>query len=76
MLESIQKTVARFCYNDFSSVTDMLSSLNLPSLQNRTKAKLLVFYKMISGHLMIPMDDLTPKLKPEEWLLPPTSDIN
>ena len=27
-LESIQRMVARFCYNDFSSVTDMLSSLN------------------------------------------------
>ena len=62
-LESIQRMAARFCYSDFSrfsSVTDMLSSLNLPSLQN--KAKLLAFYKMINEHLMVPMDDLTPKL--------------
>ena len=37
-LESIQRTAARFCFNNFSrflSVTNMLTSLNLPPLQAR-----------------------------------------
>ena len=37
-IESVQRRGARFCFNDFSrfsSVTEMLSSLNLPSLQSR-----------------------------------------
>ena len=65
-LESIQRTAARFCFNNFSrfsSVTNMLTSLNLPSLQaRRTQAKLNIFYKIINGHLDVPTDDLTPKL--------------
>ena len=65
-LETIQRTAARFCFNNFSrfsSVTNMLTSLNLPSLQaRRTQAKLNIFYKIINGHLDVPTDDLTPKL--------------
>ena len=65
-LESIQRTAARFSFNDFSrysSVTNMLSSLNLPLLQaRRTQAKLSTFYKIINGYLIVPTDDLIPKL--------------
>ena len=62
-LEYIQRTMDRFCYNDFSSVTDMLSSLNLPLLQTRrTKAKPTTFYKTTNEHLVIPTEDLIPKL--------------
>jgi len=64
-LESIQRRAERFCYNDFSrfsSVTDMLSSLNLPLLQTRrAKTKLMTLYKIINGHLIVPTDDLIPK---------------
>ena len=59
-LESIQRTAARFCFNDFSSypsVTDMLHSLDLPLLQS----KLTTFYKIINGHLVVPTVDLSPK---------------
>ena len=80
-LESIQRTAARFCFNDFSrysSVTNMLSSLNLPLLQaRRTQAKLSTFYKIINGYLIVSTDDLTPKLSSfKEWLLSPTNDSN
>ena len=65
-LESIQRTAARFCFNDFSrysSVTDMLHSLDLPLLQSRrTKSKLTTFYKIIKGDLVVPTADLNSKL--------------
>ena len=65
-LKSIQRTAARFCINDFSrysSVTKILSSLNLLLLQaRRIQAKLGTFYKIINGYLIMPTDDLTPKL--------------
>jgi len=64
-LESIQRRAVRFCYNDFSrfsSVTDMLSSLNLPLLQTRrAETKLMTLYKIINGNLIVPTDDLIPK---------------
>ena len=44
-LESVQRRAARFCLNDFSlytSVTSMLSTLNLPSLQSRRKTRALL----------------------------------
>jgi len=60
-LESIQRTAARF--SRYSSVTNMLSSLDLPLLQTRrTQAKLCTFYKIINGHLIVPTDDLIPSL--------------
>jgi len=50
-LESIQKSAARFCYNNnsrFSSVSAMQNSLNLPTLQSRwNRAKLSMMYKII-----------------------------
>jgi len=57
---------ARICFDDFSnhsSVTKMLSKLNLPLLQARgSEAKLLTFYKIINGYLTVPTNDLNPKL--------------
>ena len=47
----------------YSSVANMLSSLNLPCLQaRRTQAKLSTLYKIINEYLIVPTDDLTPKL--------------
>ena len=64
----IESRGARFCFNDFSrfsSVTEMLSSLNLPSLQSRrSQAKLITLtalYKIINGFLTAPTHDLVPK---------------
>ena len=63
-LESIQRRAARFCFNDystFSSVTRMISSLNLPTLeQRRNKAKLITMYKILNGNLEVPTDDFLP----------------
>ena len=63
-LESIQRRAARFCYNNFSrycSVTSLLTSLDLPSLQSRRKkAKLITMYKSINGYLCIPTNQLIP----------------
>jgi len=64
-LESIQRRAARVSCNDFlwfSSVMDMLSSLNLPLLQTRrTETKLITLYKIINGHLIVPTCDLIRK---------------
>ena len=59
-LESVQRRAARFCLNDhsrYSSVTNILLSLNLPSLHSRRKStKLMTMYKIyiINGNLHIP----------------------
>ena len=62
-LESVQRRAARFCLNDhsrYSSVTNILLSLNLPSLQSRRKStKLMTMYKIINGNLHIPFNSLT-----------------
>ena len=67
-LESIQRRAARFCYNDFSgfsSVTRMMSSLNLPTLEERrNKSKITTMYKIINGNLSIPTNDLIPNHRP------------
>jgi len=64
-LKSIQRRAAKVCCNDFlrfSSVTDILSLLNLPLLQTRrAETKLITLYKIINGHLIVPTDDLIPK---------------
>ena len=64
-LEAVQRSAARFCckdYSRFSSVTSMLSSLNLPSLRDRRiRAKLLMMYKIIHQLVCIPDDFLAPK---------------
>ena len=62
-IKSVQRRGARFCFNDFSrfsSVTEMLSSLDLPSLQSR-RTKLIALYKIINGFLTVPTHDLVPK---------------
>ena len=63
-LESVQRRAARFCLNDhsrYSSVINMLLSLNLPSLQSRRKlTKLMTMYKIINGNLHIPSNSLIP----------------
>jgi len=65
--ESIQRRGARFCFNNFSrfsSVTEMLSSLKLPSLQSRrTQTKLIALYKIINGLLFVPTHDFVPKFR-------------
>jgi len=57
-LEAVQRRAARFCFNNFSpysSVTSMLQSLDLQSLQTRRNiSKLIIMYKMINGNLHIP----------------------
>ena len=67
-LLSIQRRAARFCYNDFSrssSVTRMMSSINLPTLEERrNRSKLTTTYKIISGNLSIPTNDLIPNQRP------------
>ena len=61
----IESRGARFCFNDFSrfsSVTEMLSPLKLPSLQSRrTQTKLIAICKIINGLLTVPTHDLIPK---------------
>ena len=50
-LEAVQRSAARMCYKDFSrfsSVSTMLTDLNLPTLQSRRKKlKLQMLYKII-----------------------------
>jgi len=56
--ESIQRRAARFCYNDFSSyssVTAMMSSLNMSTLGNRRpKAKFITMHKILNDNLDVP----------------------
>ena len=51
-VEAIQRAAARFCFNNFSrqsSVTAMLTALNLSTLQSgRTRAKLILMYEIIN----------------------------
>ena len=62
-LESVQRYAARMCfrnYSRYSSVTSMLSELNLPTLQDRrSRAKLQMMYKIIHHLVAIPVDCLT-----------------
>ena len=62
-LESVQRHAARICfrnYSRYSSVTSMLSELNLPTLQDRSRAKLQMMYKIIQHLVAIPVDCLNP----------------
>ena len=63
-LESVQRHAARMCfrnYSRYSSVTSMLSDLNLPTLQDRrSRAKVQMMYKIIHHLVAIPVDCLTP----------------
>ena len=63
-VEAIQRATARFCLNDFarySSVTNMLTALNLPSLKSRrNRAKVIMMYKIVNDMIGIPRDYFTP----------------
>jgi len=63
-LEAVQRRAARFIVNDYStysSVTDMLNRLGLPTLrERRAQARVVVFYKVINNRLLVPYDHLTP----------------
>ena len=63
-IEAVQRRAARFCLNDFStfsSVTNMLRTLNLPPLQQqRERAKLIMMYKIVTDLVDIPRDYFTP----------------
>ena len=62
MLESVQRKAARWITNDHrrtSSVTAMLQSLQLDTLEERRKVSRLTFmYKIINNHVAVPMADL------------------
>ena len=68
ILESIQKSAARFCYNTYSrffSVSAMLNCLSLSTLQSRrNKAKLSTMYKIIHHLVAIPDNCLNPIYSP------------
>ena len=62
-IEAAQRRAARFCLNEFSchsSVTSMLSTLNLPPLQQRERTKLIMMYKIINDLIDIPKDYFNP----------------
>ena len=65
-IENIQRRAARFIKHDYKSrnpgcITDMLSDLELTSLQDRRKdQRLTMFYKVVEG--------LVPAIAPEEYL--------
>ena len=63
-IQSVQRRAARFCLNNFSnssSVTAMLSSLNLPPLkQRRERAKLIMMYKIVNDLVNVPKDLFIP----------------
>ena len=59
-IEKVQRRAARYVYNDYrsdSSVTSMISKLYWESLETRrTKAGLIMFYKMFNGIANIPFN--------------------
>ena len=63
-IEAVQRRAARFCLNEFSrhsGVSSMLSTLNLPPLQQRReRAKLIMMYKIINDLIDIPKDYFIP----------------
>ena len=62
-IEKIQRSAARYTMNNYSwrsSVTNMLTSLNWPSLESRrTFCKLVMFYKIINCQMEVPSISLT-----------------
>ena len=63
-IQSAQRRAAKFCLNNFSnssSVTAMLSSLNLPPLkQRRERAKLIMMHKIVNDLVDVPKDLFIP----------------
>jgi len=64
-IESIQRSAARFCFNNysnFSSVSGMLNRLSLPTLQERRKInKLIMMFKIINNLIGISTSKFIPK---------------
>ena len=62
-IEKIQRSAARYTMNNYSwrsSVTNMLTSPNWPSLESRrTFCKLVMFYKIINCQMEVPSISLT-----------------
>ena len=65
LLESIQRTAARFCYNNYfklSSASRMLNQPSLPNLQQRRKrSKCIMMFKIINNLIDIPASHFVPK---------------
>ena len=63
-LEKVQCTAARYAINNYSwrsRVTTMLNSLDWPTLKSRCLySKLVMFYKIINGHIEVPSLSLIP----------------
>jgi len=63
-LKSIQRSAARFCYNDYvrtSGVTSMLNKLNLPLLEERKfRSKSIMMYKILNNLIDIPTHYFVP----------------
>ena len=63
-LERVQRQSARFImvdYSSYSSVSDMLKRLQLPSLEHRrSNASIILLYKTINNLISISSDDLIP----------------
>ena len=63
-LEKVQRQSARFImgdYSSYSSVSDMLKRLQLPSLEHRrSNASIIFLYKTINNLISISSDDLIP----------------
>ena len=62
LLESVQRKAARWIKSDFgrtSSVTAMLQSLQLDTLEERRKTSRLIFmYKVLNGLVAVPLTEL------------------
>ena len=67
-LEGIQRRAARWITNDYrkcASVTTMLESLQLDTLEERRRqARLTLLYKIVNGEVAIPPDELGIRLNP------------
>ena len=74
-IDAIQKRATRFCLNDFSrysSVSNILTTLDFPTLQQRrVRAKLVMMYKIIKISLKT-FYPLWPSIK--EWILSATNN--
>ena len=69
-IEMVQRRAARYVYNNYhntSSVTDMINTLQWPTLaERRLKTRLIIFYKVVhcliaipANHILIPTDSRT-----------------
>jgi len=66
LIEKVQKFASRVCLKQWnSSYSDMLTTLNIPSLKDRRKwAKLSTLYKIVHGFADYPSPPLLPRTTP------------